>query len=640
MRKYKTLVVLILTTSIIALFLSLIFLAGGFSYLQARLADSLYGGYPSLDAIVIVAIDDASIQDIGHWPWDRSAFADLQQQLASAKVVGYDIGFFEAADGDEDFADALRATNNTVLGIQYTNFSVVGSVLYGESLLLPEELLSDQALNLGYVNLITSNDGVTRSVDHEVQGVYSSFAVAIYDAYWRTHYIPPSNPQLINYVGPPGTFVTYSVKDVLADDFDTSTFANKIVLVGATAPSLHDTFFVPTSHGIPMSGVEIQANVLQMMITENYLLSEPAIAVILSLFLFAAGISFVVFLFGLIRAGIVVFISIFIYIFTCISLFDTGLVMNLFYPPIALGLFYTASAGYLYLYASNEKRKVLGAFEKYVSPVVIRELLAHPEYLKLGGERKTITLFFSDIRGFTAISETLSPEELVSLLNEYLSEMTDIIISREGVVDKFMGDAIMAFWGAPLTQPNHARLAAEASLTMIDALQKMQKQWTARGVPVIDIGIGLHTGEVVIGNMGSKDRFDYTAIGDSVNLASRLEGLNKIYGTRILITESVKEGLGRDFAHREIDKVRVKGKKNHIRIFELLGKGSLSGVQEKNHARYERALHMYYKGEFADAVRELGSLQDAAAKNLSERCAYLLTHRPASWDGIWEMTTK
>ena len=216
--------------------------------------------------------------------------------------------------------------------------------------------------------------------------------------------------------------------------------------------------------------------------------------------------------------------------------------------------------------------------------------------INLGGEKRNITIFFSDIRGFTTISEKLKPEELVHLLNEYLTEMTTIITDDEGLVDKYMGDAIMSFWGAPLEQPNHAEMACSSSLKMMKKLKELQNKWKKEGIPSFDIGIGLNSGEAIVGNMGSSNRFDYTAMGDSVNLASRMEGLNKIYGTNIIITENTQKVVKDKFETRKLDVVQVKGKKKPVYIYELIfEKDKLSKKHRDFVKLYEESLELYFK---------------------------------------------
>ena len=303
---------------------------------------------------------------------------------------------------------------------------------------------------------------------------------------------------------------------------------------------------------------------------------------------------------------------------------------------------------YYYLSEKKSRKKVIGAFEKYVSKEVVKEILDDPEKLKLGGERRTITIFFSDIRGFTTISEKLSPEELVKLLNEYLTEMTNIILTHNGVVDKYMGDAIMAFWNAPLDQPKHAELTCSTALEMEKKLKQLQKEWNARGVPPLEIGVGINTGPAVVGNMGSYERFDYTAMGDTVNLGSRLEGLNKQYGTRIIISETTKSAVEKKpFLVRKLDKVMVKGKKEPITIYELSSKKEDAlDWYYKVIEHFEKGLEEYFKQQWDKALHEFNSVlkirpEDGPSKAFIERCEYFKHHAPEKdWDGVWVMKTK
>jgi len=299
-------------------------------------------------------------------------------------------------------------------------------------------------------------------------------------------------------------------------------------------------------------------------------------------------------------------------------------------------------------YRTEEKSRkwITSVFGKYVSPVVIDHLLQNPNEIKLGGEKRDITIFFSDIRGFTPISEKLNPEELVHLLNEYLSEMTSIIIKDQGLVDKYMGDAIMAFWGAPLSLPNHAEIACSSSLEMIEKLHELQKKWKQQGIPFFEIGIGLNSGEAIIGNMGSSTRFDYTAIGDNVNIASRMEGLNKTYGTNIILTEKTLKLIKDKFETRKLDAVKVKGKKKPIFIYELVcRKNELSKKQHDFIRSYEEGLEQYFEKKWKTAIKSfqkaLEYKDDKAANMLITRCQEFLQNPPSKeWDGVWTMETK
>jgi adenylate cyclase len=223
---------------------------------------------------------------------------------------------------------------------------------------------------------------------------------------------------------------------------------------------------------------------------------------------------------------------------------------------------------YRILTEEKEKKAIQGMFSNYVSKRVVEELLKHPEKLVLGGEDKQITVLFSDIRGFTTLSEKLTPQELVAHLNEYLSAMTDLIFKYEGTLDKYVGDEIMAFWNAPVEQENHAELACRTALEMMEVLKQLNEQWPEE--KKLNIGIGLNTGVMTVGNMGSKSRMDYTLMGDSVNLGARLEGTNKIYGTNIIISEFTYEQVKDRFVCRELDNIRVKGKQKPVKIFQVM----------------------------------------------------------------------
>lgn len=311
---------------------------------------------------------------------------------------------------------------------------------------------------------------------------------------------------------------------------------------------------------------------------------------------------------------------------------------------IPLGLFL------LYSYFEDKRRKeeaakmqMKSAFRQYVAPEIIEEILKDPEKLKLGGEKKELSIFFSDIRGFTTISEKLKPEELVHFLNEYLSEMSEIIMKNKGVIDKYIGDAIMAFWGAPIEEKDHARLACESCIEMKEKLKTLNQKLAARGLPHIKIGMGVNTGEAVVGNLGSKDKFDYTIIGDNVNLASRLEGLNKMYETAIIINETTYEKVKSLFLVREIDLVKVKGKTKPVRIYELLDKKRALKPHEKEFLEcFQEAVGEYQKGKIASAEKlfkkaEALNKTDAITEMYLKRCSELKKQKlPANWDGVFE----
>ena len=276
-------------------------------------------------------------------------------------------------------------------------------------------------------------------------------------------------------------------------------------------------------------------------------------------------------------------------------------------------------------------------FSTYVSSEVLKEILSNPERLKLGGEKREITVLFADIRGFTSISERLNPEELVKLLNIYMSKMTDIVFDNRGMLDKYIGDAIMAIWNAPIEIEEHRKLAIMAAYRMLKELENVNKILKQQKLPEISIGIGINTGLAVVGNMGSDKKFEYTAIGDTVNLASRLEGLNKIYfknKTGVLISESTVKNVGTlPFYLIEIDMVIVKGKSKPVSIFSIV-------ENENIKITYEKGLKLYREGKFNEALKIFEKINYLPAEVMKERCLELIQHPPLKWEGIYIAKTK
>lgn len=650
-RRDACIVIAVLT----AIFISLLFSAGLYSNIQLKLSDFLYGGGHPLNNVAIITIDDVSINEIGRWPWDRGNFTELLGHLNQSKVIAFDIAFFEPStrDTDDMLAEAVAKAGNVVMPVEYTDFTEKDGRVVGNKLITPVPQIKEAAAELGYINVVTDNDGVTRAVNMNIEGHYPHFAEAVLDQYIHKP-VERKSRFLINFIGRPGAYAKYRFVDVIQSKYDNEEFKDKIVLIGATAADLHDDYFVPTSYGKAMPGVEIHANVVQQLLTGKDLEYAPDWLTIIILSIAAIAVALLAYYLQIWLAAILSVALMIIYIFIAIFLFDTGIILNIVYVPVSIVVTYLATMIYFYISEKRSKKKIRGAFEKYVSKDVISHIMEHPEKLKLGGEKRTITVFFSDIRGFTTISEGLSPESLVNLLNEYLTEMTNIILKYNGVVDKYMGDAIMAFWNAPLNQPRHAEIACMASLDMERRLKELQKKWKSKGVPNIEIGIGLNTGPAVVGNMGSYDRFDYTAMGDAVNLGSRLEGINKQYGTRIIISETTKSKLPKKYIVRKLDKVRVKGKKEPITIYELVSKEA--DAEKWYHAvinHFEKGLTFYFRQKWSAAKKEFleadiirlkhdkNKKGDPPSKAFIERCNHFNKHPPGKyWDGVWVMKTK
>jgi adenylate cyclase len=317
-----------------------------------------------------------------------------------------------------------------------------------------------------------------------------------------------------------------------------------------------------------------------------------------------------------------------------------------FLPTATLSVTFAGIVSYRFFFEEGEKKKVRSAFSQYMHPALIAQMLSSPEGLRLGGEEKELTALFADIRGFTTLSENLTPAQLVELLNEYLTQMTEVIFKNWGTLDKYIGDAIMAFWGAPYPQADHALRSCRAGLDMITALKRLQEGWKVRALPPIDIGVGINSGPMLVGNMGSKRRKNFTIMGDSVNLASRLEGINRQFGTHIIISEATFLLVKDHVVARELDLIRVKGKTQPVKVFELISLAADAQLHNDLVNRFEKGLAAYRSGEWLEGIEVFQQLlvdypQDAPSQVFIERCLNLLARPPeGKWDGVFVMKTK
>ncbi len=454
---------------------------------------------------------------------------------------------------------------------------------------------------------------------------------------------------LINYLGPQKTFPYFSISDILSGKLAKDTFKDKIVLVGATAMGIHDLRSTPFSPLYP--GVEIHASVIDNMLTQNFI-TKPKwsmiydlLAIIIQGALTGIALQRTGALKGLFfAAGLFV-----LHILIANWLFANSRVwLNIVYPLMVVSVTYTAVTVYHYVTEERERKKIKGAFRQYVAPLVIEEMLKGSEQLKLGGEEKVLTVLFSDLQSFTSYSEQYAPHEMVNILSIYFDKMSEVIFKYWGTIKEYSGDELMAIFGAPLEQFDHAVRACTAALSMRKRLHDLRLEWAKIGRPPLRARTGINSGPMLVGNLGSRYRFAYGVIGDQVNLGSRLEGLNKIYGTDILIGENTARLVEKSFLLRKIDLVRVVGREQCVQVYELVAESDAELPEE-----LEEALNAYAAGykAYCDQNWQEGTAlfrkalmlrpEDGPSQTMAERCQiYQKSPPPEDWDGVYEPTTK
>lgn len=490
---------------------------------------------------------------------------------------------------------------------------------------------------------------------------------------------------LVNFYGSSGTFKRIPLIDVLDDqDFKTidevdgielniwdsedgllqsGIFKDKIVLIGSTMPEDKDIFPVAFSEGQHsgdnlMYGVEFHANAIQNVINNDFLekqskFSETFFIFLLTGFAFC-GTSILRkiklrfgFLVEVLNLIVVLFLLFAIYQAGVYFFIHAKIVTAIVSPAIGVVFGYFGSTAFHFLKERQQNVLIKGMFSQYVNKQVVQELLTNPDKLKLGGEKKNVTVLFSDMAGFTTFSEGKSPEELVKFINGLLHEMTELIMINTGTLDKYLGDAVMAFWGAPLEQEDHAYRACRTALEMQNKVSEISKEWIEKGEKPLHIRIGLNSGDVIVGNVGGERHKNYTVMGDNVNLASRLEGANKEYNSAIMISESTYEAAKEFVLVRELDSIKVKGKTKPTKVFELIGMADDEMAKQKLNslADYCAALELYKQKKFVEASacfeKCFSAQQDFTSKVYLERCkAYIENPPDEDWDGVFVMKTK
>jgi adenylate cyclase len=457
-----------------------------------------------------------------------------------------------------------------------------------------------------------------------------------------------SGQLLINYLGPPKTFPQISISDILGGKTPKGTFADRIVLVGATAKGIHDLSNTPISPLYP--AVEIHATVIDNILAGDFL-AKPKwsrifdlLAIILLCGMTGAALPRLSAVKGLAFTG-----GLFaLYVLAAYWLFSYYRVwLNLVYPLLALLITYTALTVYRYVTEERERKRIKTVFRQYAAPLVIDEILKDPRRLQLGGEEKVLTVLFSDLWGFTGYSERYAPHEMITFLSEYFDKMSQKVFQHWGTLKEYVADELMVIFGAPLDQPDHAQRACTAALDMQRELAALREEWVPMGRPPLRARIGINSGPMLVGNLGSRYRFAYGALGDNVNLGSRLEGLNREYGTEILIGENTARLVGDAFLMRELDMVRVKGRQNAVRVYELLARAGdgLPEDVEKALEPFAAGLDAYRQQAWPEAIaffsRALeANPADGAARTLLERCQRYQKTPPPEWDGVFAMLVK
>ncbi|MEE8388490.1 MAG: adenylate/guanylate cyclase domain-containing protein [Acidiferrobacterales bacterium] len=613
--------------------------------------------------IVIAAIDEKALSEVGRWPWSRGTLARLVRKLdrLGAKVIVFDVFFpesenremlslirqFEAdfphipsskayrkikqrLNADSTLAATIKKSGKVVLSMAFlTERSESGHISekqndqkfnairdqaiqvikdYGDGSLsfpMPQDPVGvdinvgaiQRAANYsGHIDIFPDADGTSRwsptvirwrgryfpSGDVQAVRAYRGYdqLMLVTDNYGilglqlDDYFIPTDQTGrvLIHYYGPQNTFPTISIADILKGNVKAETVRNKIVLIGATAVGIGDIRVTPYSSTFP--GPEIRANVMQNLLDGDFIQRPDWMSMvdILVLLVLGLSLSFLLPRLSVSLGGFVVVGLFVLYIGFAVWLFnELQIWLNVTFPSLLLLSLFVATTINNYLQSEHQKRQIKGAFQHYVAATVVDQIIDNIDQLQLGGEKRELSVLFSDIRGFTTLSENIEPEEMVRLLNNYLTRMTEQVFQHQGTLDKYIGDAIMAFYGAPVRLDDHAVLACRTALDMMRELHILQSQWTQEDKPVLDIGIGINTGPMIVGNMGSESRFDYTVIGDAVNLGSRIESMNKIYGTNILISEFTYEHVRDKFDHlRKIDVAPVRGRQEPVGIYEMI----------------------------------------------------------------------
>jgi adenylate cyclase len=602
-------------------------------------------------------------------------FSEAIKNSKATVILGYYFNLENKTDNDRQ---TLDENEDLISGSQYLNFSYSSEKAEKDSgFLIASQVqanvktISDASKRSGFFNMKPDMDGIVRSMPAVIRFndlLYAPLSLMAVSAFLdaplsirigetRDTVITIGDLTLpvgrngnikIDYRGEAGAFPRIPISDILDGTADPSLIKDRVIIVGATATALSDIRATPFS--IVSPGCEIHANIIDSTLSGEKLYNPPFYEMWSVLAIVLAGL-----ILGLVLPsvgpvpGFLTFggTGIGYWLLTQVLFSKAGMVLDLVYPLTVLTLVYIAVTTDMYLSESIKKKYITDAFSTYLSPSVVKQLIRFPEKLVLGGEDREITAFFSDVQGFTSISEELSAKELVELLNEFLTEMTDIILKHGGTVDKFEGDAIIAFFGAPVDLKNHALSTCNACIDMHERLKRMNETWKQENRRQLHMRVGLCSGVAVVGNMGSKNRFDYTMMGDVVNTAARLEGVNKVYGTYSMIGESTRNMAGPEIATREIDSIFLVGKHEPVTVYQIIGRtGQVDEALAITAAIYEKGLACYRSRDFKTALSFFNqalviSPDDGPSITMTARChEYMKTPPHEGWNGVYKATSK
>jgi adenylate cyclase len=661
---------------------------------------------PAPPEVALIVVDQGSLEAAQRqgiqWPWPRQMYAPIVEfcARAGAKAVAFDILFDQPSsygrEDDQILAQTLKESGRGVLAlflsrekrpavpwenmiVQRNGFALQGGAGEGSqpyvSMIPPIEILAEASAGMGNVMVLPGPDGVYRQIPMTFSyggRFLPSLGLAVYRHVYggatpslEEHFFKigkdsvPVDRQglfLLHYYSPEKDFPRFSAFNVIQSFqaleegkkpvYPPGLLRDKIVFLGFTAAGLYDLKPTPVSPVSP--GVLAHATFTANLIHKDFRARiSPAPLLAVALLLAVVMGAAVMLIPSLWKLALLLGILGAVVVLSVILAFQRGLWVDGILLAGSLGLSFAASAAFSYATEGRQRRQIKQMFSRYMSDLLIQDLLKNPDKLRLGGEKRVLTVLFSDLAGFTGLSEKLSPEEVVGLLNRYLTAMTDIILLSGGLIDKYEGDAIMAFWGAPVLQEDHAARACVAALDNQTRLKNLREEFVRAGLPPIYARIGINTGEMIIGNMGSAQRFDFTVIGDSVNLASRLEGAGKEYGVGILVSEETYAQAAARVEARELDFLRVKGKDKPVRIYELLARrGELSPAQEKGRELFQQGLALYRNRRWETAEERFREVMEALpddgpAKTYLGRCArFREAPPPESWDGVFQLQTK